>query len=87
MKSKSKLSKVIVDILNNNPRADVSLLEYYDPYIIKVGTKADDDTTYVDEDLIQEIRVSVLKAIPQLRNTLIEKHIKSDSVIILLTKI
>lgn len=87
MKSKNKLSKVIVDILNNNPRADVSLLEYYDPYIIKVGTKADDDTTYVDEDLIQEIRVSVLKAIPQLRNTLIEKHIKSDSVIILLTKI
>lgn len=31
--------------------------------------------------------LSVLKAIPQLRNTLIEKHIKSNSVIILLTKI
>ena len=85
MKDKKESAKIpieiVLNVLNNEQNADVKLLDFYAPYIGSIGTVEEDDITYVDEDLIQEIKIAVIKAIPKLRKALLNKHFKDDPIV------
>lgn len=69
---------IILALLNNEPRNDLDFLEFYDGYIHAAATEpvytADGNRTgyFINEDLVQEIRIEFLKSLPLLRRRLIQ---------------
>ena len=77
-RSKNKLltEKMIVDLLNGEDISD-EILYLYHNYIVAASTMTinnvvyDSAENYVDEDLMQTIRMNVIKCLPNLRKNLI----------------
>ena len=79
--------EIVLNILNNEPNADVELLEHYNPYIISIGTATESENMLADEDLVQEIKIAILKAIPKLRKVLIDKHLSDNSIVVIVATV
>ncbi len=79
--------EIVLSVLNNEQNADVKLLDFYTPYISSIGAIEENDVVHVDEDLIQEIKIAVIKAIPKLREALVNKHFKDDSIVVIVTTV
>lgn len=64
---------IILALLNNDPRNDLDFLEFYDGYIHAAATEpvytAEGNRTgcFINEDLVQEIRIEFLKSLSPLR--------------------
>lgn len=69
---------IILALLNNDPRNDLDFLEFYDGYIHAAATEpvytAEGNRTgcFINEDLVQEIRIEFLKSLPPLRKKLMQ---------------
>ena len=82
-KSKNKLptEKMILDLLNGEDISE-EILYLYNNYIVAASTMTinnvvyDSTESYVDEDLMQTIRMNVLMCLPNLRKNLI-RHLDS----------
>ena len=92
MKPKSGREKMIIPpadiilaLLNDEPQKDIDLLNFYDGYIRATATEsvytADGNRTgyFINEDLVQEIRIEFLKSLSPLRKRLIENILCKDS--------
>ena len=71
---------ILLEILNEEyDRAAVRLLKLYEHYMTKIATNSVlDETTgiyiyYLDEDLLEEMRISLFKSIYAFRKSLIQK--------------
>lgn len=85
MKSKDEQEKILIPsadiilaLLNNELRNDLEFLEFYDGYIHAAATEAvfavDGNKAgyFVNEDMVQEIRIEFLKSLPLLRKRLMQ---------------
>lgn len=76
---------IILALLNNDSRKDIDLLDFYDGYIHAVATEPvytfDGIKTgyFVNEDLVQEIRIELLKSLPTLRKKLMKEFSHQES--------
>ena len=83
---------IILNLINDNPENDLDILHYYNGYIHAAAEEtaytADGikKGTFVNEDLLQEIRFEVLHCLPVLRKKLIEILLSTTRVIILIDK-
>lgn len=81
---------LILDLLNDAPQKDIEFLDFYDGYIHSAATKpvysADGCLKgyFVDTDLVQDIRLELLRSLPVLRRRLIEAISAPDTVVVLL---
>lgn len=77
-KTKIPPADIILALLNNEPQKDIDLLDFYDGYIHAAATEpvytVDGNRTgyFINEDLVQEIRIEFLKSLPPLRKRLIQ---------------
>lgn len=68
---------IILDLLNDNPKTNVDLLDYYNNYIRSVSTESVYTSSgnkkgyFINEDLAQEIQIELLRCLPVLRKKLI----------------
>ena len=89
-KSKNIPDHIILNILNQTASAEDEVLDYNEGYIREVATEpvysTDGNRTgyYYDEDLAQELRLALSKALPALRETLIKNHLEKRPVIVVL---
>lgn len=69
---------IILALLNNELRNDLDFLEFYDGYIHAAATEpvytADGNRTgyFINEDLVQEIRIDFLRSLSPLRKKLVQ---------------
>ena len=83
-KSKNKLptEKMILDLLNGEDISEEILLLYHN-YIVAASTMKinnvvyDKVETYIDEDLMQTIRMNIITCLPNLKKNLI-RHLDSN---------
>lgn len=68
---------IILELLNDDPQKDIDFLNFYDGYIHKIAEEpiytADGGITgyFINEDLVQEIRIEFIKSLKTLRKKLI----------------
>ena len=68
---------IILELLNDNPQKDINFLDFYDGYIHKTAEEliytTDGSKTgyFINEDLVQEIRIEFVKSLKTLRKKLI----------------
>ncbi len=85
-------AEIILDLLNDKPRTEIELLDYYNGYIHSAATEpvyTVDGTRqgiFINEDLEQEIRIEFLKSLPVLRQKLIELLLSDQTVLVLFKK-
>ena len=77
---------IILDVLNEEPEAEEKVLKHYEKYILKIATERGKNrcgkTAYIiNEDLQQEIRMAVIKAMPTMRRAFRKKYMKNISVV------
>ena len=83
---------IILNLLNDEPQKDIELLDYYDGYIHAAATETVYTTdgnrkgVFINEDLMQEIRVEFLRSLPVLRQKLISSLLQNKAVVIVLPK-
>lgn len=81
---------IILNLINDTKEADEMLLDYYEGYIITAATLPIYDVNGVcigynaDHDLMQDMRLNVLKCIPLLRKKLSDHLSDSEAFIIIL---
>ena len=89
-KNRNIPDNIILNILNQTDDAEDDVLDYYEGYIREVATEPvyskEGNRTgyYYDEDLAQELRLALSKALPALRETLIKNHLEKRPVIVVL---
>ena len=89
-KNRNIPDNIILNILNQTDNAEDDVLDYYEGYIREVATEPvyskEGNRTgyYYDEDLAQELRLALSKALPALRETLIKNHLEKRPVIVVL---
>ena len=89
-KNRNIPDNIILNILNQTDDAEDDVLDYYEGYIREVATEPvyskEGNRTgyYYDEDLAQELRIALSKALPALRETLIKNHLEKRPVIVVL---
>lgn len=89
-KNRNIPDNIILNILNQTDNAEDDVLDYYEGYIREVATEPvyskEGNRTgyYYDEDLAQELRIALSKALPALRETLIKNHLEKRPVIVVL---
>ena len=89
-KNRNIPDNIILNILNQIDDAEDDVLDYYEGYIREVATEPvyskDGNRTgyYYDEDLAQELRLALSKALPALREILIKNHLEKRPVIVVL---
>ena len=95
MKNKRKRKNVpsdeiILNILNQKPRAEDDVIEFYENYIREMATdpvyseEGNRTGYYYDEDLAQELRIALTQCLPALRSVLIKRHLEDRPVIVVL---
>lgn len=83
---------IILDLLNDEPQKDIELLDYYDGYIHSSATEpvySMDGTrqgVFINEDLVQEIRIEFLRSLPVLYRKLIEILLADQAATVLFSK-
>ena len=83
---------IILDLLNNKPKNDIKLLDYYDGYIHSAATEpvytpdGNRQGLFINEDLIQEIRIEFLRCLPVLRRNLKEKLFTDQTIRVMFSK-
>ena len=71
--------EIMLDILNQVEGTDLKIIEYYTPYMKKVATKDiySKDGRFIgrilDEDLLQDMKVEIIKSLPTIRKMLLQK--------------
>ncbi len=86
---------ILLGLLNEDPGSDEAFLRFYDDYIRAASIEhlgrsgGNRGECYLNEDLMQEIRMAVLKSLPILRRTLLEKHLvghpSRDPIVVIVT--
>ena len=80
---------VILDLLNNEPNFDEEFLDFYDNYVKKISTEScfSSDGTFcgyfLNEDLVQEIKIAIIKCLPGLRNKVLD-ILNNKSIIVII---
>ncbi len=80
-------SELICDILNNEPYAAEKALTFYERYIrsmaLEPARTPDGARTgyFYDEDLAQELRLALCRAIPSIRRVLLKQHFPNRSTV------
>lgn len=83
---------IILNLLNNEPQKDIELLDYYDGYIHSAATEpvySMDGTkqgVFINEDLVQEIRIEFLRSLPVLRRKLVDILLADQAATVLFSK-
>lgn len=83
---------IILNLLNDEPQKDIDFLDYYDGYIHSAATEpvytsdGNRHGYFINEDMVQEIRIEFVRSLPVLRRKLIEKFFTHEAVIIMLSK-
>lgn len=73
--------EILIDILNKVDGTDLKIIEYYTPYMKKIATKqiySSDGRCIgriLDEDLLQDLKVEIIKSMPAIRRMLLQKLI------------
>ena len=84
-------TEIVLGALNDDKKSIERLLDFYDGYIMASAVKSAYSAEgqkigyYIDEDLAQEIRMSVVKCLPNLRktvNNIIDKKRKSILIVV-----
>jgi len=76
--------EIMIDILNQVEGTDLKIIEYYTPYMKKLATKniySKDGRCIgriLDEDLLQEMKVNIIKSMPAIRRMLLQKTKKNN---------
>lgn len=81
---------IILDFLNNEPGHDLEFVKFYDDYIhscAKVPVYLEDapNGMMIDEDLMQEIRIAVIKSLPVLRHTIFNNVLFDRPLVVVVT--
>ena len=69
----------MLDILNEVEGTELEIIEYYTPYMKKIATKeiySKDGRCIgklLDEDLLQEMEIEIIKGMPAIRRALLQK--------------
>lgn len=99
MKKKTKVKilpspEIILGVLNNEEKAIEELILFYDKYILSTSIQPAYSANgskvgyYIDEDLAQNIRTSIIESLPNLRKTIIEAINKDkESIFIVVSKV
>ena len=98
MKSKAKRhilpsNKMVLNILNGTPGVSDDVLDFYDRYIREMATDpvyaADGSRTgfFYDEDLAQELRLTLSQSLPAVREVLIKRHFANRPVVFVFTDV
>lgn len=96
MKNKKKTEKcmsppadIILDIINDEKGATEKMLNFYDEYIT-AGAKehiySEDGrrlTTIINDDLLQDIREDIIKAIPTLRKSILNGRLGCHPLVVI----
>jgi hypothetical protein len=83
--------KLVLSILNKNPKAQDETLSFYERYIREMATDPvyapDGSRTgyFYDEDLAQELRMALSQCLPAVREVLIKRHFANRPVVVVLT--
>ncbi len=87
-------SEMVLGVLNNEKKVIEELLLFYDKYILSTSMQpvysAEGSKVgyYIDEDLAQNIRTSIIESIPNLRKAIITALNKNkESIFIVIPKI
>ena len=76
MKKRKKIplpADIILDLINDEPRADIRVLNFYEGYILamakesKFNANGEFVCSVVNEDLAQELRIALYRSLPKLR--------------------
>ena len=83
--------KLILDILNKEPKTSENVVAFYDRYIREMSTDPvygpDDNRTgyFYDEDLAQELRLALAQSLPAVREVLIKRYFTNRPVVLVFT--
>ncbi len=96
-KTKAKIlpsSEMILGVVNNEKNSIEELLLFYDKYILTASVQPAYSSEgvkvgyYIDEDLAQNIRTSIIESIPNLRKAIVTAINKEkESIFIVVSKI
>ena len=82
---------IILDLINDEPYVEMKLLNYYEAYILsaakepKYTANGEFVGLEINEDLAQELRVSVYRSLPKLRQAFFRKF-GNQSIIVMVSK-
>ncbi len=83
---------IILDLLNDVPGTETRIILFYEGYIQAAATEplyTEDGIykgIYRNEDLMQEIKMALLKAIPPLKRNILKRLSFRNTVVVILTK-
>ena len=79
--------EIMLDILNQVEGTDLKIIEYYTPYMKRIATKeirSKDGRCIrriLDEDLLQEMKIEIIKSMPAIRRMLLQKVKKTKKIL------
>lgn len=82
--------KLVLSILNKDPKAQDETLSFYERYIREMatdpvyGSDGARNGYFYDEDLAQELRVALSQSLPAVREVLIKRHFTNRPVVVVL---
>ena len=82
---------IILDLINDEPYADIRVLNFYEGYILTIAKESKFNAngefvcSVVNEDLAQELRIALYRSLPKLRRAFL-REFGNKPVVVMVSK-